>query len=77
MLEVVCRTPCEVLFFDEETLKTLEHEKAALLKKANSLLGTLGLNLDDLSPRYICDKCKDTGYVGTHRCDCLNKARAE
>ena len=62
---------------NEETLKTLEHEKAALLKKANSLLGTLGLNLDDLSPRYICDKCKDTGYVGTHRCDCLNKERAE
>ncbi len=54
-------------------LATFEKEKADLLKKANSLLANLGLDLTDLSPKYACNKCNDTGYVGTHRCDCFDK----
>lgn len=58
---------------DTQTLEKLENEKSELLKKAHDLLATKNLTLKDLSPVYACEKCKDTGYVGTHRCDCFNK----
>ncbi len=57
---------------DNQTLlKSLEQEKQGLTLKAEELLKTVGLKLEDLSPKYSCKKCNDTGYVGTHRCDCL------
>ena len=58
---------------DTQTLEKLETEKSELLKKAHNLLATKNLTLKDLSPVYACEKCNDTGYVGTHRCDCFNK----
>ncbi len=58
---------------DTQTLEKLENEKTELLKKAHNLLASKNLTLRDLSPVYACEKCKDTGYVGTHRCDCFNK----
>ena len=54
-------------------LENLENEKKELIKKEQSLLKTINLKIRDLSPVYLCEKCKDTGYVGTHRCDCFNK----
>ena len=58
---------------DTITLEKLENEKKELLQKANDLLSAKSLSLRDLSPVYACEKCNDTGYVGTHRCDCFNK----
>ena len=58
---------------NEQTLLTLENEKATLLKNADEILSSIGITLDDLTPRYACEKCNDTGYVGTHRCDCYKK----
>lgn len=58
---------------EKETLTKLENEKTSLKEKISSLLKTVNLELDDLSPKYACQKCNDTGYIGTHRCDCLNK----
>ncbi len=58
---------------DSDKLRALETEKLELSNKINTLLKTKGLTLEDLSPRYACEKCNDTGYVGTHRCDCFNK----
>lgn len=58
---------------DETQTATLSAEKTALLAQAEKLLSGLGLSFSDLSPRYACEKCNDTGYIGTHRCDCLNK----
>ena len=58
---------------DQVALNKLEQEKIELYNKAQALLKTKGLTLDDLSPRYSCTKCNDTGYVGTKRCDCFNK----
>lgn len=58
---------------NDEALKKLETEKKDILAKAQLLLKKKGLTLADLSPRYACEKCNDTGYVGTHRCDCFEK----
>lgn len=56
-----------------DALKCLEAEKKELQIKADTMLKTIGLDFSDLSPKYACEKCKDTGYVGTHRCDCFDK----
>ncbi|MBQ7349256.1 MAG: DnaD domain protein [Clostridia bacterium] len=56
---------------NSELLNNLENEKKLLIVSANDLLKSVKLTLEDLSPKYACEKCKDTGYVGTHRCDCL------
>lgn len=58
---------------DSNALERLEAEKESLLASAEKLLSTKKLTLRDLSPRFMCEKCNDTGYVGTHRCDCFNK----
>ena len=55
-----------------EALSSLENEKANLNKTISNLLAKIGLTLKDLSPIYACEKCKDTGYVGNHRCNCFN-----
>ena len=51
----------------------LENEKIHVFKSLENLLKTIGLTIDDLTPQYSCKKCLDTGYVGTHRCDCFKK----
>ncbi len=58
---------------DKNALSSLETEKKNLTEKAEALVNTVGLSLSDLTPKYACEKCKDTGYVGTHRCDCFEK----
>ena len=56
-----------------DALAALEKEKVALTEKAEGMLSGIGLTLSDLTPKYACEKCSDTGYVGTHRCDCYDK----
>ena len=58
---------------DDAEKTALANEKADLTLKAEKLLSKIGLTFSDLSPKYACEKCNDTGYIGTHRCDCLNK----
>lgn len=38
-------------------------------KKAE-LLSSLNLPIDYLDIKYECDKCEDTGYINTNKCDC-------
>lgn len=58
---------------DKVALESLESEKKNLTEKGENLLKSKKLSFKALSPIYACEKCKDTGYVGTHRCDCFNK----
>jgi DNA replication protein DnaC len=58
---------------NEQALKSYEQEKAELIANAKELLKSINLSIEDLSPKYSCEKCNDTGYIGTKRCDCFNK----
>ncbi len=50
-----------------EQIAALEVDKAQRLKE-------LGLNESDLSPRYLCESCRDTGYLNNGApCDCLKR----
>lgn len=51
----------------EKDLKTIRTQKAKFLKR-------LGLDEDDLKPKYQCPNCHDSGYVGTMVCECFEKA---
>ena len=56
-----------------ETLAALEKEKATLTEKAEAVLSKVDLTLSDLTPKYSGPECKDTGYVGSHRCNCFDR----
>ncbi len=58
---------------DSHALNNLEKEKKELISNGEKLLKTKRLSFESLSPIYACKKCNDTGYVGTHRCDCFDK----
>jgi len=58
---------------NQVAIEQLESEKTAILNTVKNMLSPLSLTIEDLSPRYACNKCNDTGYVGTHRCDCFDK----
>ncbi len=60
---------------DSEKLLGLEKEQKDLMIKLDELLATIGLDFSDLSPKFACEKCNDTGYVGSNRCDCFDKKR--
>lgn len=57
---------------NKERLKELENEKTETQNNAQRILKEHGMCLEDLSPKYSCEKCKDTGYVASGRCDCFN-----
>ena len=58
---------------DEKEIAVLTEEKADINAKVEKLLSKIGLTLLDLTPKYACNKCNDTGYVGTKKCDCFDK----
>ena len=58
---------------DKVTLANLENLKKTLTETGEGLLKSKGLSFRALSPIFACEKCNDTGYVGTERCDCFNK----
>ena len=58
---------------NNEAINTLTEEQTTLNKNISKMLKSIGLNLSDLTPKYKCEKCNDTGYVGTNRCDCFDK----
>ena len=58
---------------DQKELDALVKEKADITATAEKMLAKIGLDLSDLSPKYACTKCNDTGFVGTKKCDCFDK----
>lgn len=44
-----------------------------VIKQENEILKKIGLKKEDLSPKYYCPKCEDTGYVNGIVCDCVKQ----
>lgn len=53
-----------------EQIKKLTAEKDRLLKEN-------GYSLDYLKEKYVCEDCKDTGYIENEKCHCLKEKIAE
>ena len=59
---------------ETDALDGLEEENRRLAAQKEKLLVENGFPADFLKTRYECDSCRDTGYIGTERCDCFKKA---
>ena len=59
---------------DEAALSELKSQIRALISKKTELLVAAGFPADYLEPIYECPDCKDTGYIGSQKCHCLQKA---
>lgn len=70
------RAKAKILHDDAELLK-LVSERETLLASRDALRKTLGLTETDLSPRYTCPICHDTGYVNGQKCVCFLKEERE
>ena len=57
----------------QDKITKLRASQKALLQEREALLLENGFAPDELSIRYRCAKCKDTGTVGTANCDCYKK----
>ncbi|MFA6867533.1 MAG: ATP-binding protein [Clostridia bacterium] len=49
----------------------IDKKLVELSKKYNAYLEIKGVKLSDLEPKYICKKCKDSGYVNGKMCECV------
>lgn len=49
----------------------LESHLEKIRDQKKDVLFSIGLSVDDLSPKYSCPFCDDTGYIKTKMCSCL------
>ncbi|MEQ8196438.1 MAG: ATP-binding protein [Clostridiaceae bacterium] len=57
----------------EALVSEIKNKIMDLRAKKYELLVSKGYPQDYLNVRYRCSKCKDTGYIGVHPCQCYNK----
>lgn len=60
--------------YDKIDCSQEEKQYKKLIKEQEALLKSMGLSKEDLSPKYSCETCQDTGIVGTRHCSCYKKA---
>jgi DNA replication protein DnaC len=58
----------------DAAVEELKARNEGLLARRGELLVANGYSADYSDVRYECEKCGDTGYVGTKMCDCMKKA---
>lgn len=58
----------------ESRIEKIKNENRVLSDAKRELLVSNGFPEDYLDIKYSCDRCNDTGYVGTNMCSCMKKA---
>ena len=58
---------------EKESFEKLKKEIENLRDEKDQLLAMSGYPKDYLDMHYICQSCKDTGYIGTKKCICYKK----
>lgn len=59
---------------DDNALTELKFQIRKLSERKTKLLTEAGFPADYLEPVYDCPDCKDTGYIGSQKCHCFQKA---
>lgn len=59
------------------TKEKMAAERRALSEKKRELLLASGYSPDYLEMRYVCEACKDTGWIGRQKCHCLESREIE
>lgn len=58
----------------DERIAKLRAENEELLSARAAYLASIGYPADYTSVKYDCTECSDTGFVGTHMCECMKRA---
>lgn len=75
-LDRECRTlVLKIAQFKNQNQDTsiLEEQFRVVLNSRNKVIESMGLSIQDLSPKYSCSICEDTGYSGGSYCKCFIK----
>lgn len=59
---------------DTKAIETLKNRIKDLSQEKEELLIAHGFSKDFLTPDYQCSLCKDTGYIGSEKCQCFKQA---
>lgn len=59
---------------DDSALGQLKEQLSLLFDEKRKLLKDAGLPENYLELQYTCPDCRDTGYIGTDKCHCFQKA---
>lgn len=59
---------------NDSALGQLKDKLSLLFTQKKALLASKGLPENYLELQYTCPDCKDTGYIGTNKCHCFQKA---
>ncbi len=60
--------------FEPKALPSLLETKTSLLSERKALLMEMGISEEDLLPKFVCQKCSDTGFLKNGAaCDCYKK----
>ena len=57
----------------EERITVLREGNKSLLEARGAYLESIGYPRDYTAVKYECEKCSDTGFVGTKMCECLRR----
>ena len=57
----------------KELLQQLEQSIIALREEKKQLLIQFGISQKALQIEYVCNQCKDTGYIGSEQCPCMKQ----
>ncbi len=57
----------------EERIEKLKQENEELRRIRAEILISNGYPADYSSVKYECEKCRDTGFIGTKMCDCMKQ----
>ncbi len=62
--------------FEPNKLPALKKEKSELLARRKEVLASMQLNESDLTPKFSCKKCSDTGFLPSGKaCDCYKNGK--
>lgn len=61
----------------EERIEAVQKENLALQSERKALLKKYGLPENYTDPKYECEDCKDSGFVGINMCHCFRSALAK
>lgn len=59
---------------DKDALLELKRNIATLKAEKEKILQDMGLNAEYLEEKYVCNDCKDTGFIDGRPCHCFYKA---
>ncbi len=57
----------------EARIEAIKEGNKALLEARGAYLESIGYPADYTSVKYECEKCSDTGFVGTKMCECMRR----